>query len=212
MPIRHGFIVFLYNMRISKRISAALAKANYDLFAPIAIGANNPVQIISKDADPTHTMAAAGALPTVIELYMMFDRFNQDCFQGRLVRPKIAYSARMMIAGSFTPTKNEIKIGRKYHEIFPEEVADTLKHEMIHMLFLHHDQNFKEVARRIGTSLKARSHPLLRSSPKYLYVCPGCGREYPRRKRLRMASCGVCSKGGKFDQRFKLVPAKSRNN
>ncbi|MEA3297235.1 MAG: hypothetical protein U9R56_05165, partial [candidate division Zixibacteria bacterium] len=102
------------------------------------------------------------------------------------------------------PNRKVIKIGRKYHEIFLGEIADTLKHEMIHILHFHHDRAFKTEANRIGASIRARTHPLLRKSPRYVYECRHCGRRYPRQKQFRMASCGVCTSGKKYDPRYKL--------
>jgi predicted SprT family Zn-dependent metalloprotease len=138
----------------------------------------------------------------------MFDIYNQQYFDGKLPKVKIRYSKRMLAAGGYFPRKREIRISEKYHTYFPDEVYDTLKHEMIHIIHLKHDKQFKEIARRIGASLRANEHPDLRRPPRYLYVCPHCRTEYPRHKRLRMASCGKCSKG-KFDAKYKLVLKKS---
>jgi predicted SprT family Zn-dependent metalloprotease len=110
----------------------------------------------------------------------------------------------MLVAGGYFPDKNEIRISVKYHTFFPDEVYDTLKHEMIHIVHFKHDAAFKRMARRIGASIRANEHPALRRRPRYIYICPGCFAEYPRQKRLRMASCGKCSKG-KFDPRYKLI-------
>ena len=196
-------------MAISKKQMKALAAANFDLFEPAGTGG---VSVINPPETASDECGDPSNLPPISGLYRMFDEFNLKFFQGRLPRAKISYSERMLIAGSFTPAKNEIKIGRKYHWIFPEEVADTLKHEMIHIINPNHDNRFKEIAARIGASVKARSHPALRGNYKYLYICPHCGREYPRRKRLRMAYCGICTSGRKFDERFKLKLANSKKN
>jgi predicted SprT family Zn-dependent metalloprotease len=143
-------------------------------------------------------------MPEVAELYRMFERFNWMYFAGQLPRVRIEYSKRMSSAGSYTPQRRLIRIGRKYHQLFPDELEDTLKHEMIHILHLRHGAAFKAEAARIGASVRAKSHPALRKPPKYVYRCPGCEREYPRQKRLRMASCGVCTTGRSFDPRYKL--------
>lgn len=180
-----------------KKQYQALVKVHYDLFGP--------------SSNITDVMATPVSLPDVAQLYRMYERINAEYFGGRLPVTRIAYSDRMLIAGSYAPSNRIIKIGRRYHEIFPEEIEDTLKHEMIHILCPNHDHDFKAWAKKLGASLRARSHPLLRSSLKYLYVCPVCGREYPRRKRLCMASCGVCSKGHRFDPRFKLKLVRPKN-
>jgi len=191
---------------MSKKSARAMAEAHYDLFNPVIARSTIPDKI---SIDNQAISQSNKSLPTLFELYQIYDRINDEYFGGRLPRTRILYSNRMLIAGSFSPAKNEIRIGKKYHEIFPEEIEDTLKHEMIHIINLNHDARFRQLASKMGASLKARSHPKLRGNYKYLYYCPACGTEYARRKRLRMASCGICSKGRGFDSRFKLKLLKS---
>ncbi|MEW5994207.1 MAG: SprT-like domain-containing protein, partial [Candidatus Zixiibacteriota bacterium] len=143
-------------------------------------------------------------LPPVNELHRLFDIYNWTYFTGKLPRVSIEYSHRMTSAGSYSPTRKLIRISRKYHEIFPNEIGDTLKHEMLHIRHPNHDAAFKREAERIGASVSARSHPSLRKPPRYIYICPRCKRKYPRQKRFHMASCGYCTKGSEFDPRFKL--------
>ncbi|MFH2037235.1 MAG: SprT-like domain-containing protein, partial [Candidatus Zixiibacteriota bacterium] len=179
---------------------------NYNLFS------RSDLSLILNCRDRGETLSSLPSkpeLPTESELYLLFDQLNHKYFGGSLPRINIKYSGRMLIAGSYTPQKRIIKIGKKYHSIFPEEIEDTLKHEMIHILYPSHDAKFKAVAAGIGASLRANYHPDLRAPFKYLYICPSCNKEYPRRKRLRMASCGVCSKGSRFDPKYKLVLKKS---
>ncbi len=201
----------------SKRQLKALAALNLDLFRPdsvvlpapatlytkIAAGAGSRIEAVSS-LDLDISFSPGAELPEVQELYHLFERYNWMYFEGRLPRPVIEYSSRMTSAGSYIPLRHLIRIGRKYHEIFPDEIGDTLKHEMIHMIHLKHDAAFKAEATRIGASVRARSHPQLRKPPRYIYVCDNCGTEYPRQKRLRMASCGICSRGRVYDPRFKL--------
>lgn len=202
-------------MTMTKRQQCAVREANFDLFEPERLSVPAPATMytrISQQAQPAVTPPArygfgnepSGSLPSVDSLYAMFDLFNGQYFQGRLPHVTIEYSNRMTSAGFYLPAQRVIRLGRKYHEIFPDELGDTLKHEMIHIRHLDHGREFKSEAARIGASLKAKSHPLLRRPPKYIYVCPACSKEYPRQKRLRMASCGSCSKGGRFGKRFKL--------
>ena len=192
---------------LSKRIARAL---NRDLFEG-AFGAT-----LESPAPPALTDSSAGArssvaveelrsanLPTLPELYRLYDMYNLVHFDGKLPRVKLTYSTRMLAAGSCAPREREIRIGLKYHQLFPQDLDDTLIHEMIHLIYPSHNSDFKKVANRLGVSVYARSHPDLRRPPKYIYYCPSCGQEYPRQKRLRMTSCGRCS-GSKFDIRFKL--------
>ncbi|MEW6049558.1 MAG: SprT-like domain-containing protein [Candidatus Zixiibacteriota bacterium] len=200
------------------RQQKALARLNYDLFqhpgmvppAPATLytvikqHAERLPEAVREPVNPAIT-----SLPTEDELSRWFDEFNWLYFAGKLPRVRIEYSARMTSAGSYTPNERLIRISRKYHQVFPDEIHDTLKHEMIHILHEHHDASFKREAARIGASIRAKSHPSLRRPPRYLYVCPACGYEYPRQKRLRMASCGRCSKGG-YDERYKLRAVRSK--
>lgn len=216
-------------MATPKTRKKALQALNYDLFEPQDIAPPAPATIGSKinahlekeaEAQAEYQAQAIavydiskdkpqpGKLPSIDELYRLFDRFNWLYFDGKLPQAKIEYSNRMTSAGSYSPDRKLIKISRKYHDIFPEDIEDTLKHEMIHIIHYRHDKAFKREAKRIGCSLKAKSHPELRQKTKYLYICPSCKREYPRRKRLQLASCGYCSPKGKYDVRFKLVYVK----
>lgn len=154
--------------------------------------------------DSADEFASISELPSLSDLQRMYDIYNREYFEGRLPTIKIRYSKRMLVAGGYFPQKREIRISEKYHTYFPDEVYDTLKHEMIHLIHFKHDAAFKNMARRIGASLRANEHPALRRPPRYIYICPHCNTEYPRHKRLRMASCGRCSKG-KFDAQYKLV-------
>jgi len=204
-------------MKKTKRQLKALATLNLDLFEPEAISVPAPATIHALIQEYAHPSAVAVSsleetkapalpteLPSVADLYSLFDRYNWMYFEGSLRRPSIEYSVRMTSAGAYLPGRRLIRIGVKYHRIFPEEVADTLKHEMIHIIHLKHNAAFKAEASRIGASLRARSHPALRRPPRYVYVCDNCGCEYPRQKMLRMASCGTCSTGGRYDRRYKL--------
>jgi predicted SprT family Zn-dependent metalloprotease len=206
------------SMRRSKRQVQALEALNLDLFRPDVVTPPAPATIHALIREQAHPIAEAVSsledrsilepnvpLPDIDDLYRLFDRYNWLFFEGRLKRPRIEYSSRMTSAGAYIPGGRLIRIGRKYHELFPDELADTLKHEMIHLLHINHDATFKAEARRIGASVRAKSHPTLQKRPRYIYHCPRCGSEYPRQKRLRMASCGSCSAGGRFDSRYKLV-------
>ncbi|MCK4301789.1 MAG: SprT-like domain-containing protein [candidate division Zixibacteria bacterium] len=200
-------------MRRIRSQKKALAALNYDMFRPETIMPPAPATIYTKirqhsgNQPPTSSETFAqtdNVLPEEAELSRMFDRLNWMYFDGRLPKIQVEYSDRMTSAGSYTPEKRLIRIGRRYHRVFPTEIADTLKHEMIHIRHFRHNAAFRAEAQRVGASVKAREHQSLRKPPRYLYVCPDCGREYPRQKRLRMASCGVCTPGKTFDQRYKL--------
>lgn len=189
-------------MKRLKSIRKLLYTLNYDLFSKTETNESLPNETISPITEvpipPKHELLS------VEKLYQLFDKFNQQYFENKLPLTKIEYSNRMTNAGSYTPALKLIKISKKYHEIFPLDIEDTLKHEMIHIIHFYHNAEFKKEAFRIGASLKAKSHSSLRRKAKYLYICPGCKKEYPRQKKLRMASCGSCSEKSKFDNSFKL--------
>jgi predicted SprT family Zn-dependent metalloprotease len=204
-------------MARNRRKNCASATINLDFFHPDAIRVPAPATLHTKiraeaerqceaaarlEAEPGQTSTE---LPTEEELYRLFDRYNWTYFRGRLRRPTIQYSDRMTTAGAYLPEQRIIRISRRYHQLFPEEVTDTLKHEMIHLVNLKHDVVFKAEAVRIGASVKARSHPLLGRTPRFIYECLQCRTEFPRQKRLVLASCGYCSPKGKYDVRFKLT-------
>lgn len=194
-------------MRFSKKRLKKMYEVNYDLF-----GGDNLSAVISslpEIDDPVENQSPSD-LPTIDDLYKLFDKLNFRIFNNQLPRLRIKYSDKMLIAGSFMPSLNEIRIGRKYHRIFPDDIEDTLAHEMIHFIYPNHGPQFKRVAGKFGISMKAKDHPDLRTTYRYLYYCPSCGKEYPRRKRLRMASCGSCTSGRIFDRNFKLVLKKKR--
>lgn len=204
-----------------KKQLKALSALNLDLFQSENLAAPAPATIHTRIREqasrqtlpevPLREQARPGnGLPSIAELYRRFEAFNWTYFQGKLPRPVIVYSNRMTSAGSYTPNGRVIKIGRKYHELFPQDIDDTLKHEMIHIIHFYHDAAFRQEARRIGASMRARSHPSLARSPKYLYQCPACLRTYPRQKQLRQSSCGYCSEKSKFDPRYKLRLLESR--
>jgi predicted SprT family Zn-dependent metalloprotease len=208
-------------MTRTKKQLKALDALNLDLFHSESLAPPAPATIHTRireyanrqtlpDPPPREVVNPPGSLPSIAELYRRFEVFNWMYFQGKLPRPVIQYSSRMNSAGSYTPHGRIIKIGRKYHELFPQDIDDTLKHEMIHIIHFYHDAAFRREARRIGASMRARSHPALTRPPKYLYQCPGCQRTFPRQKLLRQSSCGYCSDGGKFDPRYKLCLIESR--
>jgi SprT-like protein len=178
-------------MAIARKQREALKTANFDLF------------FVSQDTAINTYPDETQALPDQSRLFEMFMTINRKYFGGSLPLVSIEWSNRMRVAGKYYVDQKLIKLGRKYHAYYPEEVEDTLKHEMVHILYPNHGPQFKREAARIGTSNHARDYPGGRSPHKYIYVCPVCGQKYYRHRRLRMASCGTCSKNG-YDSRFKL--------
>ena len=176
-------------MQLTKKQRQALNISNLDLFASLVMHADKP--------------AITPILPSEEELQGMFDLINIQYFEGKLPKARIEWSSRMRIAGKCYIGHKIIKLGRKYHEFFPEDLEDTLKHEMLHLLYPDHGREFKREAKRIGTTQYAREYPGGKSPHKYIYVCPNCGQKYYRHRRMYNVSCGSCSMGG-YDERYKL--------
>lgn len=97
----------------------------------------------------------------------------------------------------------------------PRALEVVVAEELIHMRDWldgdrrrHAHHGFDRIAHRVaaltGASLeeiRSALRPVKRLPPKYLYACPGCGRQVPRRKRGTW-SCGHCAP--RFDERFVL--------
>ncbi len=178
-----------------KKSSSGVLPTTLDLFEQ---------PFLVEDKKPLAIDTGSGALPSIDELYQRFQQYNIKYFAGKLPTPRIRYSPRMLCAGQYIRSRQEIVLSRKYHEVFPQDIDDTIKHEMIHIIHFNHSSDFKREAARIGASVKAKSHQSLRMQPRYVYQCRICKTEYPRRKRLISASCGKCSPS-RFDPKFKLV-------
>lgn len=169
----------------------ALREHNLDLFDSMS-----PASIIE-------TISASERIPTESELNELFDALNEQFFAGGLPKARVEWSSRMKHAGKCMSMQRIIRLGESYHRYYPEDVVDTLKHEMIHLMIPSHGADFKKEARRIGASFHAKNYPGMLRGMKYLYTCPGCGAMFPSMKRYRERSCGKCSKG-RYDPRFKL--------
>ncbi|HEX9751030.1 MAG TPA: SprT-like domain-containing protein [candidate division Zixibacteria bacterium] len=142
-------------------------------------------------------------LPDEAELAGRFAQFNAVHFDGTLPPAIVRWSLRMRIAGSCDYEHRIITLSRLYHLHFPEEIDDTLKHEMIHLVFHRHDAVFAAEARRVGASLHCREYDGLHPRARYVYICPNCRTLFPRSRRERLY-CGRCCPR-RIDPRFELV-------
>lgn len=133
-------------------------------------------------------------LPEEAELQRRFARFNVELFSSKLPEATIRWSRRMRIAGTCERQRSLITLSRVYHERFPEDVDDTLKHEMIHLRYAGHGPAFKREAKRVGASIHCRSYEGIHPRARLLYVCPTCWREFHRAKPAELY-CGRCSRG-----------------
>lgn len=142
-------------------------------------------------------------LPDVDELQRRFARYNTELFKSKLPEATIRWSTRMRIAGTCHRHRALITLSRPYHERFPDDVDDTLKHEMIHLRYAGHGPAFKREALRVGASIHCREYEGIHPRARYIYACPTCWREFRRTKPGELF-CGRCSRGRLLPQ-YQLV-------
>lgn len=127
------------------------------------------------------------------ELKRRYKEFNSKYFYNKLPQSmRIVVNPRFKtVAGQFTfyrkePYRNNISLATKYIEMYPEEVDDTLIHEMIHAYLYElgywkegHGARFKQEMRRLnnlGCNITIYNENSF-STKKYNYAlqCMGCG-------------------------------------
>ncbi len=146
-------------------------------------------------------------LPDSEELRHLYNRFNKKYFVGKLPVADIDWSTRLRIAGNCRPDKREIRLSVRYHTYYPEEITNTLLHEMLHLVYPKHNLSFRRAAEKLGVTIHCREYPGMHPRSRLTYICPQCRAVYHRQKRADI-SCGKCS-GRAYDPRYKLVLKKS---
>lgn len=152
------------------------------------------------------------------DLQNLYTKLNRRWWRGRLPLISLRWSRRMhAIAGKYwsSSSKREIVLSVPYHQKFPEEIEDTLKHEMIH-LYLHltgglrrglsHGEEFRAEAARVGASIHCKTYEGTHRPYRYIWECPNCTRRSRSRVR-RVWACKPCCtthNGGYYSPRFKL--------
>lgn len=135
-----------------------------------------------------------------------FERLNATHLDGKYRCPIIEFSVRKSFGGYYQKQKHRIVLSwQAYLEHGWDEVLNTFRHEVAHIVHLHHKPPFWELAYRLGVTKKYAENPKVpkkRAGKVYVYACPSCGAEVKRRRRLRMSSCARCDKA--FNPRFKL--------
>jgi len=103
----------------------------------------------------------------------------------------------------------------------PEEIDRTLRHELAHFLaqsragrrrISPHGPEWQQACHDLGIAGEKRCHtlpfPAKRQTPRFVYRCPNCRRDFPRvRKLKRTVACLACCRAhnrGEFDVRFRL--------
>lgn len=145
-------------------------------------------------------------VPAEADLQLLFAQYNFAHFDGEIPSFKIAYNARFSnVAGRITYKPPLIELSPKHLNGKPEELRETLLHEMIHA-WLHargenpgHTPAFKRKMHKLG--LRSIYHdlgsaaPLNPSTRRYLVRCEKCGMEVLRRKKPPASLvCARCRK------------------
>ena len=145
-------------------------------------------------------------LPDVAELQMLFAQYNFRYFDGEIPSFRIAYNARFSnLAGRITYKPPTIELSPKHLKGKPDELRETLLHEMIHAWLFSRGDNpghtaaFKKKMREIG--LRSIYHdlgkaaPLSESTKRYILRCEKCLMEVLRkRKPSPNVVCARCRK------------------
>jgi predicted SprT family Zn-dependent metalloprotease len=161
---------------------------------------------------------AARGLPGEADLQLLFARLNNEHFNGEAPDCRIRYNERFSNSAgriAYDTRPMTIELSPKHFRRYPEALAETLLHEMIHAWCWAkfrdpgHGARFKRKLRECGmTSIYhelGRAKPLQESSKRYILRCEHCGFEALRRKRPgRAVSCPRCNKR-RFDPRFALA-------
>jgi predicted SprT family Zn-dependent metalloprotease len=133
-------------------------------------------------------------LPAVADLQLLFAQLNYLHFDGEIPTYRIAYNARFAnLAGRITYKPPTIELSPKHLAGKPDELRETLLHEMIHA-WLHakgqnpgHTPAFKRKMRELG--LRSIYHdlgtakPLNESSKRYILRCEKCTMEVLRKRK-----------------------------
>jgi len=145
-------------------------------------------------------------LPDVATLQLLFAQFNYTYFDGEIPAYRIAYNARFSnVAGRVMYKPPIIELSPKHLEGKPEELRETLLHEMIHA-WLHakgqnpgHTPAFKKKMHELG--LRSIYHdlgtakPFNESTKRYILRCEKCTMEVLRkRKPPAHLMCARCRK------------------
>lgn len=129
-----------------------------------------------------------------LDLVALYDELNEEYFDGALPRMRVRWSTRLKIAGQVIKRHRLILLGLEYHCHYPRDLRSTLKHEMVHLVHWHHDEDFRRECARVGAAVHCKTYPGMFRPYKYVYQCPECGMRH-RVRRTIDSSCARCGKG-----------------
>ncbi|MBI2867987.1 MAG: SprT-like domain-containing protein [Chloroflexi bacterium] len=124
------------------------------------------------------------------DLHPLYNELNRRYFGGKLPRYHVEWSNRLVsTAGRAYLGAGRIRLSRIYHECYPDDVAETLAHEMVHVWLWHrgvpadHGPEFRAKLRELGIpavhAKRIPSHFLAErgyARKRYLFgfQCPNC--------------------------------------
>ncbi|MFN2509100.1 MAG: SprT-like domain-containing protein [Chthoniobacterales bacterium] len=124
-------------------------------------------------------------------------------------------------AGRAHYKKSLVSLNIRLPEHGAAEIDRTLRHELAHLIaqarakrrrIAPHGAEWRRACRELGIADEERCHmlpfPTQRRTPRLLYRCPLCRRDFPRVRRIRRAvACLACCRRhnrGEFDKNFQL--------
>lgn len=141
-------------------------------------------------------------LASTEHLYNRYEHYNKRYFEGKLPAKEevtIEWSDRLIsAAGNCRKKAKVIRLSTHYFKKFPEELDETLVHEMIHLLVPNHGRDFEKWMSFInnqGELLITKYSRERAADTRWMYVCENCGFKYPRSNKLRKTTtwhCGKC--------------------
>lgn len=135
---------------------------------------------------------------------------------------RVEWSARLRTAaGRADYGRKLITLNPRLVEHGANEIDRTFRHELAHLVAHHragrrriqpHGTEWRRACGDLGIAGEARCHslpfPVQKRARPFVYRCPGCGREFPRVRRIRRGlACLACCRRhnrGRYDKRFQL--------
>ena len=135
---------------------------------------------------------------------------------------QVEWNARLCsAAGRADFHRNLVSLNPLLHEHDQAEIDRTLRHELAHLLAQSragrrrvppHGAEWRQACRDLGIADEPRTHtlpfPIQRRARRFVYVCPQCGKEFPRVQRIKRAvACLDCCRKlnrGKYDRKAQL--------
>jgi len=139
----------------------------------------------------------------------------------------VEWNARLFSAAGRADFRRKlVSLNPRLREHDAAEIDRTLRHEVAHLLaqfragrrrVAPHGSEWRKACRDLGIADESRTHalpfPVKRRTPRYLYRCPRCKKDFPRVRPIRRAvACLECCRTfnrGKFDRTAQLQLVKS---